>query len=351
MTIEKIALQTMNYYAPAFEVEIEGEKLAAEMSKAILSVTVEEKMDALAGFSITISDGFDMKTQTFKWLDHPLFHKDNKEESKITIRMGYSDNLSEMFRGKITGIESSFFSGEPPTVTIKGEDLSIHEMTAPTPEKAFIDMKYSDVVKTIASAIGLNAVVDETGKYEPVLRKTNEESYLAFIKKLGDRVGYEFMVDGRTLYFVKPGDDKKELLTLKLGKDIISFNPILNTTTRVAAVEVRGHNPKDPSKPFIGKEGDDGEGDLKSGKKVITNVIVTSEEQAKKVARAELDRANNDQVKGDGECIGLPMLRKGVNILLEGMGKRFSGSYYVKKTTHTINNSGYKTRFTVKKNV
>ena len=346
MTLEKLSIETMNFYAPGFEVEIKGTKLAAEMSKAILNVKVEENMDSLAGFSITMTDGFDMKTQTFKWLDHPLL----RENNEVIIKMGYSGNLTEMIMGRITGIESGFFSSQPPTVTIQGEDLSIREMTGATPERAFIDMKYSDVVKDIASGIGLNAVVDQTGKYEKVLRKSNEENYLTFIRRLGDRVGHEFKVEGRTLYFVKPGDDKKELVTLKLGKDIISFNPILNVSDRLTSVEVRSHNPRDPDNPIVGQAGDESEDTLKTGRKVISNVIVTSEEQANEIARAELARANSGLVNGDGECIGIPILRKGANIVLEGMGDRFSGSYYVKKTTHTINDSGYKTRFSVKMN-
>ena len=112
MTLEKLSIETMNYYAPGFEVEIKGTKLAAEMSKAILNVTVEENIDSLAGFSITMTDGFDMKTQTFKWLDHPLL----RENNEVIIKMGYSGNLTEMIMGRITGIESGFFSSQPPTV-------------------------------------------------------------------------------------------------------------------------------------------------------------------------------------------------------------------------------------------
>ena len=347
MTLEKLSLDTMNFYAPTFEIEIEDRKIAPEMHKAIMSVSVEEKMDQVAGFSMTLSDGLDMKTQEFKWLDNPLF----REKKKVAIKMGYSGNLFEMIVGKITAIESDFFSGETPTITIRGDDLAVYELTGPTRERAFIDMKYSEIVKTIAGDIGLNAIVDPTGKYEPVLRKKNEESYLVFIEeKLRKKVGFEFKVEGKTLYFIKPGDEKKELFTLKLGKDLISFNPVLRTSESVTMVEVRAHNPNNPNKPFVGKAGVESTEKLETGKKVISNVIVTSDEQAQKYADAELQKAGNGMTTGTGDCIGIPGLRKGVNINLEGMGKLFSGSYYVIKTTHTIDNNGYKTQFSVKKN-
>ncbi len=68
------------------------------------------------------------------------------------------------------------------------------------------------------------------------------------------------------------------------------------------------------------------------------------------MALAELNKASDSLIEGEGECIGIPQIRTGVTICLEKLGKRFSGKYYVKGTTHTINSSGYRTRFSVKRN-
>jgi phage protein D len=169
----------------------------------------------------------------------------------------------------------------------------------------------------------------------------------------------------RTIYFVKPGVEKKELLTLELGKDIISFSPRLNTTRIYAGIEVRGHNPADPGEPIIGKAGAGSERQQENGrqtasqiaqrmqsapKKVITDLRVNSVQEANDLARAELDKASACLIEGDVQCIGIPKIRTGVCINMDKMGKRFSGKYYVSKTTHTINNSGYRTNFTVQRN-
>jgi phage protein D len=79
-------------------------------------------------------------------------------------------------------------------------------------------------------------------------------------------------------------------------------------------------------------------------------VIVNSVEHANAIAQSELNKANDTLIEGDGVCIGMPQIRPGVNIRLERMGKKFSGKYYVKETTHTIDNSGYRTNFKVKRN-
>ena len=63
-----------------------------------------------------------------------------------------------------------------------------------------------------------------------------------------------------------------------------------------------------------------------------------------------MTKASDTLVEGEVESIGLPQIRTGVSVVLDKMGERFSGKYYVTETTHTINSSGYRTKFSVKSN-
>ncbi|HEX6322440.1 MAG TPA: hypothetical protein VFZ36_01840, partial [Vicinamibacterales bacterium] len=54
-------------------------------------------------------------------------------------------------------------------------------------------------------------------------------------------------------------------------------------------------------------------------------------------------------VEASGTTVGLPNLRAGQRVRIVGLGARFSGTYFVIKTTHTINNSGYVTKFTARR--
>ena len=51
-------------------------------------------------------------------------------------------------------------------------------------------------------------------------------------------------------------------------------------------------------------------------------------------------------ITGRGSTVGVPDLRAGSVIVIEGVGKRFSGKYFVTSTTHKIDDSGYTTGFT-----
>jgi len=50
-------------------------------------------------------------------------------------------------------------------------------------------------------------------------------------------------------------------------------------------------------------------------------------------------------VKCDATTIGLPDLRAGLHVEILNVGARFSGVYFITETEHTINDSGYITKF------
>jgi phage protein D/phage baseplate assembly protein gpV len=356
--LENKSQETSNFYSPRFEVEIDNKKLPEDAAHAILDIKVEEKINEGADFQITVNDEIDLATHEFKWLDNPLFNIGNT----ITIKMGYENDLHDMLIGKIASLEPSFFSSETPTLIVRGYDLSYDLFKKSTPEKQFEKMKYSDIVQIIASDAKLKPVVKDTEKIEELITKTNDETYYVFLEKLANEVGYQLKIENNTLYFNEYEVDTDAILTLELGKDIISFSPSFNTTGLITEVEVRGSNPQDPGKPIVGtaKAGD--EGSQESGKKtpsqvaeqlygtvkkVISNAAVDSEEQAKKMAQSILSKASESLIGGNVKCIGIPEIHAGVNVMIEKAGKIFSGKYYVKSATHTINNSGYLTSFSV----
>ncbi len=82
---------------------------------------------------------------------------------------------------------------------------------------------------------------------------------------------------------------------------------------------------------------------------MITSEQVLSDEDAERLAEAVLLRSSYAFITGQGQTVGLPALRAGVNLRLTGLGKRFDGNYYVTESTHRIDGSGYTTSFSVRK--
>jgi len=361
MALGAVGTVDLRYYAPEFRITINNQELEADISKAILNLKVNERINGVGNFSFVVNDEFDLKTQKFKWLDHVLFELGNS----VTIKMGYVGNLQLMIDGKINKLNSSFFSAGAPTLSVEGTDVFYDSLVSQksSSQRTFDKVKYSDIAQTLASEAGFSAIVDATSERHERIVKRSGTNYLKFLADLAKRVNYEFYVVGRALYFVKPKVEEEEILTLSWGQHLISFQPTTNTTGLVTEVEVRWWNPM-TKEEIVGRAGvgeeQTQERDGIKGSEVAQNMYgeakrviyrpVSSSEEATYIARAELNRASNQLVVGSGETFGIPELRPGVTIKLENLGTRFSGKYYLTDTTHTIDGNGYKTRFTARRN-
>ena len=51
-------------------------------------------------------------------------------------------------------------------------------------------------------------------------------------------------------------------------------------------------------------------------------------------------------ITATGRVAGLPELRPGDNVEIFGLGRRFSGTYFVKRVEHTLGSNGFFTTFT-----
>jgi len=89
VALTDFAKRTAQFYAPRFELEIEGKKLNVE--KIITDISVTEKVDEGASLTFTVFDEFDLKKQEFRWLESDLFQVKNK----VTIRMGMKVGLKQ----------------------------------------------------------------------------------------------------------------------------------------------------------------------------------------------------------------------------------------------------------------
>ena len=77
---------------------------------------------------------------------------------------------------------------------------------------------------------------------------------------------------------------------------------------------------------------------------------VSSQAEADQIARGLFNRMALELIAGEGACNGRADLRAGTVIGLSGLGKRFSGSYYVTRAIHRyIADRGYETRFRVRR--
>lgn len=361
-------LPHVDYYAPRFRVEIDGEQLAPQTNGDILSLAVKMDIDQMSSFDMTVANIATLRSvrEVFKYSDGDRFDIGRQ----VHIKMGYADALLSMINGQITSVAPKFPQSGSPTLTVSGQD-GMFKLKDRRPEEAqsiqYLDMRDSEIAADIADRNNLRWVVDESDPihHEVIQRMTDDAT---FLKERASRIDFDchILTDSQsgeaTLYFVKPTDGREgkrqTSFAYRWGQDLLSFTPTINLSDQVASVTVHGWDP-DTKEPIIAKAGpddlpqqpDSGESGpqvaqrTQAGKQdVVVDAPVTSQEEAMVLARSLLLRRAYRFITASGQIIGKPELRPGHNLDLSGLG-RFDGAYYVTKVEQQIDHNGYLTTF------
>ncbi|OKH18097.1 phage late control D family protein [[Limnothrix rosea] IAM M-220] len=351
---------------PNFKLLIENKAAAKDLVSDILSITVSEDLDAVGMFEIAIEAWDDLK-QELAWLDDSLLALG----SEVEIQMGFNQDLKTVFIGQITGLEPEFRHGENPKLVVRGHDRR-HLLLRGKKTKSFAKMSDAAIAKKIAEIHGLTPKVVETQPklvLESVLQH-NQTDY-EFLSARAKRIGYELMVEGKTLHFRPHSTTEKEVMSFSAQKDLLEFLPRLTTMTQLPRVEVRGWSVKDkeaivgmastaPSK-LGGKMGGKqlgtvqtkkafGSSTSKASHTVVTESITTKAEADLLATGQQRDMAIAF-ITAEVTCGGLAILRAGSAITITDAGSTFSGVYYLTAVEHTYSEeNGYETKFTARRN-
>lgn len=351
----------LGQYAPRFSIKIGGGE-NKELAAAIQGVKVEQHLTGSSAFSFTLIDPIDQSTQKFKWLDGKVL---DPQRSDLVVQMGYSNSMKTMIQGRITALEPRFNPDGAPTLDVQGYDhYEWLKHSVATVGRTFQETEsYGDIVGKIVTFNKLNR-----GEIEPKMKpcsqvaKSPNQSDAQFLEGLAERFGYEVFVREKKLYFQKPKYKSKEVATLEWGLDLMSFDPRLSTAKVVVKVTVVGRNTmegKEVSGVATLSDLDYKESKAKTAgeilksyreiKKTVTDKTVSCEAEAKEIAKAILERANCELITCTCSCLGNSDLVPGSNVMIKGVGKRFSGRYYLTKATHEIGTNGYKTTLNMRR--
>jgi phage protein D len=341
---------------PNTKILINGSSLSPQVSADLISVSVSQDLEVPSMFEFKIIT-WDLVKQEVTWADNNLFEIGNAVE----IKMGYGDNPKTIMTGEITALEPEFSQESVPSLGVRGHDLR-HRLLRGNQTKSFLNMKDSEIASQIARSRGLNAKVsDSKVKLEYVLQ--HNQTDWDFLKNRADRLGYEVVVDKKDLYFRPHKNDTSKVLTLTYNDDLLEFFPRLSSLTQVSEVEIRGWNLKDKevvvSKAGAGKENSKMGGN-KTGSQIIrtfgksTNTIVdqpmSTKAEADEMSLGQFRDISIAYVVAEGSSLGNPDVRIGKVIEIKGIGKRFSGLYYVTTAEHKFTpQQGYQTLFTVRR--
>jgi uncharacterized protein len=342
---------------PDFDVKVDGAPLTHEGRGDVRSIHVEQRLDTLSMFTITL-DNWDAEQQRITWSDSSTFNPG----AEVVISLGWMNEVVPVMTGEVTGIEPRFGGDTAPIVTVRGYDLG-HRLTRTWRTQAFAQMKESDIVRKIASGAGLRDVVDDSEVVLAHVMQSNQTD-LDFLRSRARGYGWEMFVREKTLYFRAPATTGPPAHLVTVGAEIAEFSPRLSAMGQVAGVMTRGWDVKTKREIFgtvLSGQVPLPQGAKKSGPAtakqsfgagnlVSTDAAPTVTGQAESMSRGRLVRSALGFVRGDASGTGLPGLQAGTVVRIDGAGTRFSGDYYVTAVTHSLDaETGFGTSFEVRR--
>jgi phage protein D len=351
--------QGQEFYVPAFEVKLNGQPAGRDVIRDILTVSYKDNLQEIDSFDITINN-WDADARDFKYSDQRLFDPGKRLE----LSMGYQGQLRKMLSGEITSLRAAFPAGGASTLSISGLNV-LHRFRTKQESRTYLDKTDSEIALEIGGRLGIT-IDAARGSDEPRLPYLLQDNQydIVFLMERAHRIGYELTVaeSSDTLTKVTFGPStaiRRPTYQLTYGKSLIEFQPELTTAQQVAKVTVRGWDAKNKKKieksvdrsqlttKGLGEKGGQAAIDsaIQGKEEIIANKPVQTEAEAEKLAKEVLESIAKDMVKGNGSVVGLPDLRAGTVLMIDGLGDRFTGRYFVVSTTHSIGDNGYTTQF------
>lgn len=337
------------FYAPRFDIKISGVTMAADVAEQVLSLSVETDLDLAGSFNLNLRNPDNVL------LDSPLIDLGKTVE----IHLGYGTALEPAFLGEIASIEPSFPKDGPPTIKVSGYDKS-HRMRRNQPKPTeYKFMPDTLIAAQIAVENGLIPVVDPTpGPLEKKVTQTVSD--MAFLKSRAERYFFDVYVEWDRLHFQLPRPQTAAYV-LEWGRNLSSFEPRISAAGLAGLQMIRGYNQELAQTVVAAAVAADVDpGNLlerlgSSAVDLLTSLVrsgirrhsVDNPLSALQLARAVLSDLLEGLYEGQGTCIGLPGLTAGKYLEIRGVGKRFSGTYRVRKVTHRIDDNGFGTEFSI----
>lgn len=401
VTLRQASLLYGNFYVPRFEISAAGAGLPQDVVRDIVQVTYNDSTTDIDSFDITVNN-WDPQRLEFKYVGAedrvdggtPRQRLFNPGAHEFELKLGYGNQLKSIVKGYSASLEPSFPAAGAPTLTVRALNvlqrlrMKRHRDQWPNDRVSRAQVKASKVAQDIGQrSVGgcrfpLPIRVDsQAAAAEPVIEHLAQDNQydIDFLLDLARRFGYAVYVDQEpagsgTREVLRFGPSNAlhagmPLLTYELewGLSLIDFAPRFSTANQVTGVEVRSWD-RETNRAIVERIGlsdvttnsdlhpllraslaGSGSGPCSEREEIVVHEPQFTPAQARRTARDKLSERLKHLVEANGTTIGLPDLRSGQKLRIKGIGARFSGEYFVTKTTHTINNEGYRTKFTARR--
>ena len=338
-------------------IKVDGTDLAPEQLKSLLEVKVQENvmLPAVATIRMVASDAGSSNPKTA--VDQSPF----KIGNSLEVQLGSLGDrgTKKVFKGEIVS-EEPIFEAAHAEVTVRAYDKA-HRLNRDRKTRTFQDVTAGDIVSTVAGDHGLSPDVESTNDTFKYVQQSMETDW-ELLWRLALMYDRELVVDDRTLKFRKGAKAYGTEVTLTYTDNLTAFRPRITGAAEVKKVTVRGWD-IDQKQAIVGESQaptlrSDAPASSAHGKAatdvgasangtLISDQAPVTVGHAKSIATSMMQRLASASIEAEGSAFGLPTLRAGINVKIEGVGARFSGKYRLSSVTHLWRAAAYTTHFAI----
>ncbi len=354
-TYAQLAKQHDNFTPAGFEISLDG-KVLPPGKYHIPGVEVELRADGTAGgCTFSIEGQYDFKNQ--KWVNDA--EKLLKPGAKISVRGGYKDR-SELFYGYVDDYSLDFKSDGLPSITVNGLDGLGYLMNMCAPiyagEKKPKEIVESVLKKSQSAGYAKSVTVGALDGFEtPIIKELSDD--WQFLRMMSERYGATLFAVNGELIFDEVITKTSPILTLTVGRSILSFSRRVSLAHQIGKVEVMGRDVN--QKPVKGiassvTAGGDGKSaaewvsGLKESVLRVRSEYARTQKECEVLAQNRLNSIAMGFVSGGGECIGIPELIPGRYLKIDGGDELTNGTYFITRVIHRLRPDQFTTAFEIK---
>jgi phage protein D len=354
--------------AVSYTLLINGTPPTASLLNAVHRIEVEEHVDLASMLRLRLNIGVAESGDQWRIIDEKIFERLTPLSLRVTLGSGIPQTLI-----KAHVIETNIdFSSEPgqSTLNVVAMDETIR-MNLEEKIRAWPNMADSTIATTLFDEYGLVPVVESTQPVRQVVDQTvvQHGTDIEFLRFLAHRNGYECYVETNPLTQLEEGhfhpprleQQPQGTLNVNLGESTnvdnlnVRFDKVKPATAETADLKIgsqsqQSANVSEIAHRLLGSDSPLGDGNQRRHRLSKIGLAETGELQT--YAQAVVDRSAwaitaagmvYTNTYGD-------LLRARRLVLVRGVGRQFSGMYYVERVQHLIENDQYSQHFTLRRN-
>jgi phage protein D len=309
---------------------LRNQRTVAEISDRTVSLEVVFQEHAQAhDFDLELEDrdGYFSEPETFQLgdeLEFSVWYADRPKPAHMGLyKIDEIRNEDTPSRVRVSGLASDSVRQDFRTLKTRGfEGMTLHQ-----------------IARQIAKEHNLTPVIE--GQDIELLRKDQKEEHdLQFLTRLADDFGYVCRIEDNKLLYLQRGIVEQEPpLSLEGLLERRSFRYHVFRTYRKAKVRYFDPEKKEEIEAVVEDP------KIRNVEELIITQRVESREQAETMARERLKLANTQRIEAEFDCLGVPELKGGVNVAIDGEGALFDGVYHITEARHRYDKaSGYRVR-------